>query len=46
MKTRADLENREGVAPGNEAIAHESAINTTLERGPLPGEREGGRDTK
>lgn len=34
---------REGVAPGNEAIAHESAINTTLERGRLPGEREGGR---
>lgn len=24
---------RERVAPGNEAIAHESAINTTLERG-------------
>lgn len=34
---------REGVAPGNEAIAHESAINTTLERGRLPGERGEGR---
>lgn len=36
---------RERVAPGNEAIAHESAINTTLERGRLPGERgQGGRE--